>query len=112
MVRMLSLIAGERGNGDEADALLEHSTAMFRELGDTRAGFVLAHDRAIFTLQRGVHVALSLRGLAAVAAGRGQLESAARLVGGSTGCSTSCSGPWPAGSTSPTSRQRSRPAGR
>src|SRR5262249_14365659 len=52
IVRMLSLIAEERGDGEEADALLNQSTAMFRELGDTRALFVVAHDRAIFTLRR------------------------------------------------------------
>src|SRR5262249_12110868 len=55
IIRMLSLIAGERGNGDEADALLERSAALFRELGDARALFVVSHDRAIFTLRRRDH---------------------------------------------------------
>ncbi len=143
LVRTLSTVAARRGNAGEADSLSEQAAGMFRELGDTHALLVMAHDRAVFPLSRGeygrarvlldeavalarelgedqslasilvdqgiaylrersyadavpvfveglerglrrglrVHVAMSLRGLAASVAADGQFEPAARMLG-------------------------------
>jgi predicted ATPase/DNA-binding SARP family transcriptional activator len=53
IVRALSHVVAERGEIDEADALSEEAETMFRELGDTRREFIMAHDRAIFALRLG-----------------------------------------------------------
>jgi predicted ATPase/class 3 adenylate cyclase len=142
-VRNLSHVAAELGRPDEADSLSERAGEMFAEIGDRYGAFKVAHDRAIFALQRGdyararrvldetvaaareseddlslanmlldvgilelrerryteavpafieslerglrrgfrLHVALSLRGLAATAATAGRIEHAATMLG-------------------------------
>jgi predicted ATPase/DNA-binding SARP family transcriptional activator len=52
-LRMLGLIAAERGDGAGADALLELAAAGFSELGDRYGTFAVLHDRGIGSLQRG-----------------------------------------------------------
>jgi predicted ATPase/class 3 adenylate cyclase len=71
-VRALSLIAGLRGENDEADALSQQAMEMFRELGDVRAQLLIAPDRALAAMLRGDYA--RARGLLdeSVAQARGQ----------------------------------------